>query len=353
MPVSLFVAPPLGAQSPIRLLDPEQTEAAQRRNVLYKKLPADFMIRSYQRVDSVGACDFVILPQSMRVPTPAWRAYFDRLKHEADRYQKKVVVFMGRDDAHRYHVPDAIVFKGSDYRHAIWDNEVIYAPFTEDLGAAHGWAPRKKGAKPVVSFCGYAGFPSWKARAKYCVKNAVLDAARLIGHPEWQVYKRGIYFRRAALAALRDDTRIETQFIVRNSFSGNRGTTERGVDVRAEYIDNMRQSDFVLAPKGDANFSSRFYEALSLGRIPILIDTDMLLPLEGMIDYSRFIVRVAHTNIPRLASIIADFYAGLSDEEWIAMQERARETYLRYLRYDAYFNTALPLLKERGVAALR
>lgn len=48
-------------------------------------------------------------------------------------------------------------------------------------------------------------------------------------------------------------------------------------------ITDIQNADFILSVKGDGSFFCRFYEALSLGRIPFFIDTDCILPFENMI----------------------------------------------------------------------
>jgi hypothetical protein len=123
--------------------------------------------------------------------------------------------------------------------------------------------------------------------------------------------------------------------------------------VRREYLENIRDADYVLAPKGDANYSSRFYEVLSLGRIPVLLDTDAVLPMETTIDYSAFSLKVPYQDVDRIGDVIADFHESLSSERFLAMQAAAREAYETTLRYDRYFERALPLLARGGAAALR
>lgn len=138
---------------------------------------------------------------------------------------------------------------------------------------------------------------------------------------------------------LRRDPRIDTQFIMRNSFSGSVKTISLPPEqARKEYVENMRSVDFALTPKGDANASIRLYEALSMGRVPIIIDTDMPLPFEDVLDYSSFSLRVPYTKISSLADYVCDFHASLSNEQFRDMQQRAREAYVNYLRYDAVFN---------------
>lgn len=164
--------------------------------------------------------------------------------------------------------------------------------------------------------------------------------ALLLGEAYVRVYKKGLWYRRKVMRLLARDPRIETHFIVRKTFSANTKTISLDPETaRREYIENMRDSDFVLASKGDGNFSVRFYEAISMGRIPIVIDTDMVFPLEDFVHYDDFILRVPYTDIDRLADIVVDFYTNLTEEKFVAMQKAARVAYERYLRYDAFFNT--------------
>lgn len=348
-PIRLFVLARLSTRPTLRLLEPVQKDAEAERKVLFKTLPRDFSLTSFERTDDPARADFFIVPQAVKAVTPDVTAYLDRACEQARAHGKKIIVFLTGDLCHKVHIdrPEVTVLTGSIYTSSCHVNEVVFAPFTEDLGEQRGIVARPKQERPVVSFCGYAGFPSWKTRVKYHLSNLWYD---LVGKP---VYKRGIYFRRRALHALRHDPRITTSFIIRDSFSANGATIGNdAARLRAEYLDNLVESDYVLCPKGDANFSSRFYETLSLGRVPVLIDTEMRLPLEHRIDYSTFIIRVPHTEVNRVGDFIARHHAALSDADFRAMQEAARAAYLAHLRFDAYYNEMLPLLREGGIRAV-
>lgn len=246
---------------------------------------------------------------------------------------KPRIVQVGGDLSHDIFLDDPIVLKVTQYKDLKRENEVIMPPFCEDLGTLYGFVPRKKhDGVPVVSFCGWAGFSNAKAYVKYLLKLLLSGG----------VYRQGMYFRRKSIAALKKSSRVETSFVLRNSFSGSSRTI--GLDpqqARAEYVKNMADSDFVLAPKGDANYSVRFFEALSMGRIPVLIDTDVCLPFENKIDYSKCVLRVSWKDLSKLPDIIADFYAKVTAEEWLAMQNEARRVFVEYLRYDAFWNKLL------------
>lgn len=348
--VRFFRAPGLSEKSDIRLLDPLQERAQKEAGVLFKTPPPDFSIDSYTLVPTVAEADFVVIPQSIRSLDSNTERYLDTVCADAHKAGKKVIAFITGDYANRVHVErqGVIVFKGFEYRKSRTPNEVVFAPFVEDLGSEVGVSLRTKGKKPVVSFCGYAGFPTVQAEVKHHVENILQD---LLGKSE---YKRGVYFRRKGMDSLSHDQRVETHFIVRKFFSGNLTTASASPEtLRSEFVQSIVESDFVLCPKGDGNYSSRFYETLSLGRIPILIDTDMVLPFESVVDYSRVVVRVPFTDIKHIGEYVVRFYESLSEHEFLARQEEARQVFRGYLRFDAYFNKALPLLAEKGLQSLR
>jgi hypothetical protein len=74
-----------------------------------------------------------------------------------------------------------------------------------------------------------------------------------------------------------------------------------------------------------------------MGRIPVVPDTDIVLPLENLIDYSKIIVRVPPNRIDNTPRLVRDFYDSLNDTQWEARQRLARETFEKYLRLDAFF----------------
>jgi hypothetical protein len=131
---------------------------------------------------------------------------------------------------------------------------------------------------------------------------------------------------------------VATNFIVRRTFSGITKTIELDPKkAREEFLQSIQNADFVLAPKGDGNYSNRFLETLSYGRIPVVVDTDMVLPFEKEIEYSKIMVRVPLHEVNRTPQYIRAFYDKLTPLEWRARQERAKEVFDQYLRQDAFF----------------
>jgi hypothetical protein len=88
----------------------------------------------------------------------------------------------------------------------------------------------------------------------------------------------------------------------------------------AAYREHMRSSTYVFCPRGTENYSFRLYEALSFGRIPVIIDTDMVFP-PGLME-AGVALRVPHENLDRCYEIIkSDYEKSLS--AFIERQQRA------------------------------
>ncbi len=355
-PARIYLAEPQNPGRPmIRIVrdvlgDNTNQEAA--KDDLFKNLPKNYGYTGFSFVKEIDTADFVLLPQPVRRLDAGTEKYLTGVKRIAAG--KPVIVFLLSDLSYDVHIDGVIQFCRSIFKPEKRANEIQGTFVFEDFAESVPIVPRPKRARPIISFCGYAGFSSYKTWMRYVVTNVLLDfQAFVTGNEQLRAYKRGIYFRRAAMAYLKKDERFETRFIARNTFSGNakliEGDPER---IRREYIENMQDSDFVLAPRGDANHSTRFFEALTLGRIPILVDTDIVLPLEKVIDYDQFMVRVPFTDLHKIGDYVEKWYNALSEEEWLRRQQLAREAFVTYLRYDTYFNFVFPHLLENGPETL-
>jgi len=308
-----------------------------RGNALFiSDLPADFAYSGFTFVDNPTDADYFLFPHGISTKQSPLLEAVEKAREEAGAAGKVLLVFVGGDLSHDNFIDGVVVLKGSQYTYLKRDNEIIVPPSVEDLGAR---AIRAKSARPVVSFCGWAGFPTRLAYAKYVIRNVLIELEALVRGRHLIVHKKGLYWRRRAMNALSHGARVETHFIVRSSFSGNVKTISMDpVQAREEYVANLENTDFVLAPKGDANFSLRFYEATSMGRLPILIDTETALPLSEVIDYDAFIVRIPYTEVDAVAHRLVERYEALTDESFAAMQHAARAAYADFLRYDRFFS---------------
>jgi len=255
--------------------------------------------------------------------------YLKSFLNLANNYSKKTIIFSPGDSDNEIKFDNIIIFRNSQYKYKRKNNEIIMPSYSKDLSIVSKIIYREKGDIPIVGFCGWIKYRTTREWVSYFLYNI-----RYIKTP---IHKKGLYFRRKAIRILKNSKDIVLNIITRSSYSGNLKTISLDpVLALDEYIKNIKESDFTLSVKGDGNFSARFYEVLSLGRIPVLIDTDCVLPMEDKIDYSKFILRVDYKNIGNLSEIIRNFYDNLTPAEFTQMQKSARETYENNLKIDFF-----------------
>jgi len=107
---------------------------------------------------------------------------------------------------------------------------------------------------------------------------------------------------------------------------------------RLEYVNNLLASDYVVCMRGAGNFSVRFYEALSLGKIPVFIDSDCILPYDFAVHYRDYCVWVPYEERHGAARIVAQFHARLSPAEFTARQEQCRALWVNRLSRDGFYS---------------
>ncbi|MSR70796.1 hypothetical protein EXS62_02035 [Candidatus Kaiserbacteria bacterium] len=296
-------------------------------------------------VDTLQDADAILLPHNFKNIDAEESAYINAQADEAEKMGVPIFAFAFGDlnDGVVFD-PRVRVFRLSVYKSTLQPNDVVIPTTAESFIDP---PVRKKTDIPSVSFCGYAGQKSFWQKLTYYLKHMLWEL-RAWRQPILRARKQGIYWRKRAMQVLLRSPLVRTNFIIRRSFSGALRTIELAPEVaRAEFIKSIQDADFVLSPKGDGNYSNRFLETLSLGRIPVLIDTDVVLPLEDEIDYSKIIVRVPMSAVKETPQLIRKFYDVLSPQEWEERQRLARKIFDEYLRQDVFFRRYFADLKHR------
>jgi Exostosin family len=107
---------------------------------------------------------------------------------------------------------------------------------------------------------------------------------------------------------------VELEIVERQDFTGSQ-------QERDEYIDCLSKNTYILCPRGSENFSFRMYEALSFGRVPVIIDTNMVLPPE--VNWDRLAVRVPYGSIDNILGLIQQDYNRQSEAAFLARQQES------------------------------
>jgi hypothetical protein len=155
----------------------------------------------------------------------------------------------------------------------------------------------------------------------------------LLKRYEWNL---GQILRRKAMKKLIQNEGIETNFqIIIRGYLDQINKKNRKNN-RQEFVESIFNSDYALCARGAGNYSFRFYEALSAGRIPLFINTDCVLPLDDIIDWKKYCVWVEEDEIERIDQLLLDFHHGLSNDDFINMQIKIRNLWIEWIEDEAY-----------------
>ena len=187
--------------------------------------------------------------------------------------------------------------------------------------------PSAKKEVPIVGFCGHAT-TSLTKRLKEIAKCLLENSKRFFTKPFRKDYEplfASAYERAKLLRYFEKSRFINTDFIYRKKYRAGAITKTQREITSLEYYQNIHQSDYILCVRGGGNFSVRLYETLMLGKIPIFVDTDCLLPFEETINWKNHVVWVAWKDRKRTATIVSNFHYQLSEDDFVNMQLNNRK----------------------------
>jgi hypothetical protein len=171
---------------------------------------------------------------------------------------KRVIIFMLSDYNEPLDIPDNVIFfRSGMYKSKRKQNEhlIPYIWIEEELKGKYEFQLlQKKSINSLVGFCG-----------------------TLSSHPS----------RFQHIAKLKMALDIKKKFIIRPEYWAGKPYDSQVVQ---EFINNIRQTYFTLCSRGAGNWSARFYQVLYLGRIPIVVNSDMILPFEDRINWRDILV---------------------------------------------------------------
>lgn len=201
---------------------------------------------------------------------------------------------------------------------------------------------KKNPGKPVVAFAGWASLSPTQQVRSFIRQLPV--RLRSLTDGRYRTCIKGIFWRQKAIRRLHTSSGVCVNLRNRKTFSGSTKTAIGDlITLQKEMVDTILTSDYSLDVRGDANNSTRLFEILSLGRIPVIVDTERIFPFSNKIDYSEFALTIDYRDINRIGEIIADFHMKIAPDRFEQMQRRAREVFVQYFRPDALIR---PLIEE-------
>lgn len=132
---------------------------------------------------------------------------------------------------------------------------------------------------------------------------------------------------------------IKADLVTRKEFYGyiERDEPERAKLLMAAFKKSMQESRVALCPRSIAEvFPYRFYEAMSAGRVPVLICDDHQFPFREEIPYEEFCILLPEVECGNAGLRVAQEIQNLGTERLISMGLRARVMWEKWLNRDKW-----------------
>lgn len=293
--------------------------------------------QKYELVSSIDACDIVILPLDVdyfyKKNKVVWMDHFIEVALEQ---KKKVWVYSANDFGMTIH-KDVYTFRLGGLDSKLNDKTFILPSFIDDpyIKLKQEYKSLSKPEVPVIGFVGNANGSKlrWiKEFLLYLFLNAKLFLR--IDYYDYQPFYPSSTKRFHFLNALKKSDKIKTDFIFRKKYRAGVKTEEEKEMTTRIFLVNVYQNPYTFCVRGAGNFSVRFYETLAMGRIPLIIDTDIRLPLGSMINWKDHCVMANKNNF---IQALIDFHKNCTEADFEKMQDNNRRLWIDCLNRNAYF----------------
>jgi hypothetical protein len=270
-------------------------------------------------------------------------------------HAKPVVIFNGGDYPANVPFHNVIVFESAGYRSTAGlryhSAQPTFIPDYQRIYSKGILQLREKREFPTVGFCGqvstspfhtlYRKLRLYQRKWRYKQNKSKWEP------PPFETTA----FRTRVLNAFENKSGLKTNYILRSRYHGgdiNDKTLQEKNKI--EFVENLIGSDYVVCMRGGGNYSLRFYETLSVGRIPIFIDTDCLLPFQDCIDYKKYFPIIKEENLQNAAEIVKEFHSRLSNEDFINAQKACRSLWEEHMTENGFykdFKSKMSLLNKK------
>lgn len=301
---------------------------------------------SLKRVHSIAEADVVFLPFSINYYVENKLQYeVESINNECEKHSKIAYTYLGGDFGIKLsEYSNVIYFRMGGFRSQLSKQNLGFpVPLSDHfqrLFKQKTITPSSKKDLPIVGFCGHATFSNLK-RLKEIVKCVIENIRRFFQNPfrkDWETLFASAFERATLLRYFEKSPFIKTNVIYRQHYRGGAQTDSQREQTTLEYYSNIATSDYILCLRGAGNFSVRFYETLMMGKIPIFVNTDCLLPFEDKINWKQHVVWVEWKERENIAQIVSDFHQKINNDDFKQMQLNNRRLWKEQLSVKGMYN---------------
>lgn len=302
----------------------------------------------YSLVDTPESADVFLFPINYHfINKRGYKKYYRDLYNTALKFEKKIMVYSGGDYGKTFNDINVIVWRNAGFKSYNDKHTIIIPAFINDpleRDEVSGEAINYKNL-PQISFTGFAS-RSLLEQGRVLMSIIKRNTLRVLSNDSTDV--QNIYFaalqRYKYLRQLEKSSSVETNFVYRSKYRAGASSQAERQKTSKEFFKNLNGAPYTFCLRGAGNFSVRFYEALACGRIPVLIDTDCHLPLEGIINWEQHICKLSVEDNPEQALLA--FHKKYDQVSFTSLQKSNRKLYVDYLVRDRFFCNLYHSLKR-------
>jgi hypothetical protein len=108
---------------------------------------------------------------------------------------------------------------------------------------------------------------------------------------------------------------------------------------RRQFVQEALDHPYALVVRGSGNYSVRLYEVMALGRIPVIVDSDLALPWPDLIDWKRISLIVSPGDLPNLGTRLCEFHDAFTPQEFASVQDEIRHVWQEHLSEAGFYRT--------------
>jgi len=142
--------------------------------------------------------------------------------------------------------------------------------------------------------------------------------------------------RMESFDSMKDTPIIKTYLYDSKLHWGKIENTPVGMQWRVLFIESLGGSKMVLAPRGGGLSSYRFFEAMSAGRVPILIADDWELPCKDLIEWDKCMIQIPESEARRAGPFLIKRLKGVGNRDLAEMGLSAYAAWRSYLSPDVW-----------------
>lgn len=304
-------------------------------------LPNSKALSGFMLTDSISEADMAVFPVDIVSFLKSNKDNFlENWIQNVSKHQIPIWVYAAGDLGFSWKKTNVFTFRFGGFNSKLDSSTFVMPCFINDPYRnilKNDFFTLPKEEKPNIGFVGNASGSIFKL----CKEFALHMKRNLINlysgnREDYHSFFSAARKRYQLLKRMEKEERIRNNFILRNKYRAGAGNinTVTKQQTTLEFFENIQNNIYTFCLRGNGNFSVRFYETLIMGRIPVLVDTDLRLPLADEIDWSRHCLIVSENSI--VTDLVA-FHSSKTNLELKEMQQNNRKLMLEKLDRIDYF----------------